>query len=656
MNFLVPWLLAGGVLVAVPWLVHRIRRPQRQQLRFGSLMFVPAQTVEVIEPQRLQHLLLMALRMALLVALALAFSRPYWPLPGVAAVAPQESRQHVIAVDISASMGRTGYMRQARQQVEEILAQVGPQDRVGLVAFGQGGRMVLPLVGQGGAAAVRQAVAGLEPTWEGTRYGAGLRLAEQMLLTAGEDGLVHLVGDFQAAGLAVGTLWRLDSRLQIEPWEVVGDQGGNRALQSVAVQAAGPGRLQIRARVKNWSDDAVQGLAVRFVAGDEVFARQQIDLPPGNASLVQGSLDWEGGPLSGYVEIDADTWGVDDRRYFSWRAPAPLRLGVVGGKPADWSYERLVEAALPPLDGALWRLRHLAPGEVAAYLHSRPGAVIIDGWDGLPVQAVAALRDYWLEGGRLLVLLAGRSAAAATPLWGAAGPQYRGVVQMDAQGGDFARWDWVDLQHPVFRVFRAARFNDFSALHFRAYHRFQVDPNQEGVRVLARFEGAGDPAVMELGNGEGRLVVWSAGLDPGWSNMVRSARFVPLLQETLRYLMVRPEPATSFLVGEGVAGSAAVDRPGLYPVEEGDEPWQAAVNCDAAESDPARLPARELALRLGGLAPGASLQGGFGEGLPQRRETGRLVLLLALGLLALESYCAARRRRPVETEVAHGSA
>ena len=75
---LTPLFLAGAALVAAPFLIHQIRRPEREPLRFSSHMFVPNIQREVIERKRVQHLLLLLLRMAMLILLAAAFSRPYW--------------------------------------------------------------------------------------------------------------------------------------------------------------------------------------------------------------------------------------------------------------------------------------------------------------------------------------------------------------------------------------------------------------------------------------------------------------------------------------------------------------------------------------------------------------------------------------------------
>ena len=56
--FLAPLFLGALSLVAVPWLIHQIRRPEREPLRFSSIMFIPKIDRKIIERRRIQHLLL----------------------------------------------------------------------------------------------------------------------------------------------------------------------------------------------------------------------------------------------------------------------------------------------------------------------------------------------------------------------------------------------------------------------------------------------------------------------------------------------------------------------------------------------------------------------------------------------------------------------
>ena len=131
---LAPLFFAGLSLLAVPWIVHRIRKPERETLRFSSLMFVPRAHKEVIERRRVQHVLLMLLRMLLLVLLVAAFLRPYILIPALAHD-DAESAWHVILLDLSYSLGSGDHFAEVKQKARAVLDSLSPLDRAGVIGF-----------------------------------------------------------------------------------------------------------------------------------------------------------------------------------------------------------------------------------------------------------------------------------------------------------------------------------------------------------------------------------------------------------------------------------------------------------------------------------------------------------------------------------------
>ena len=77
MQFLNPWFLLGTLTVVAPILVHLIRKDDSRKIPFSSLMFVTRLPKKSLRRQSLRHLLLLLLRIAALIFLALAFSRPF---------------------------------------------------------------------------------------------------------------------------------------------------------------------------------------------------------------------------------------------------------------------------------------------------------------------------------------------------------------------------------------------------------------------------------------------------------------------------------------------------------------------------------------------------------------------------------------------------
>jgi hypothetical protein len=76
MGFVTPALLAGTALIAVPIVLHLIMRREAQQLKFPALRFVQQRRNLNQHRLRLRHLLLLALRCAIIALLAFALARP----------------------------------------------------------------------------------------------------------------------------------------------------------------------------------------------------------------------------------------------------------------------------------------------------------------------------------------------------------------------------------------------------------------------------------------------------------------------------------------------------------------------------------------------------------------------------------------------------
>jgi hypothetical protein len=77
MNFLNPFFLIGAAVLAVPVLIHLVRRERSEIVPFSSLMFLLKIPKRMVRQQMLKNLLLMLLRLALIALLVGVFARPY---------------------------------------------------------------------------------------------------------------------------------------------------------------------------------------------------------------------------------------------------------------------------------------------------------------------------------------------------------------------------------------------------------------------------------------------------------------------------------------------------------------------------------------------------------------------------------------------------
>ncbi|HVS37453.1 MAG TPA: BatA domain-containing protein [Gemmataceae bacterium] len=194
MEFLNVYLLAGLVLLAVPVLVHLIMRQKPRRLPFPAFQFLRQRSLINRRKMRLQHLLLLLLRMAVLAALIMAVAQPKAPLPRAWAAWLGLARPRPAAVvfvfDSSYSMdyrvGGLSRLDDARQRALELLHDLPPDSRVAVIDTGGGDDgdddwITAP-------AQVRSRINGLRPRPVRAPLVGGIERAAELLAKASDDG------------------------------------------------------------------------------------------------------------------------------------------------------------------------------------------------------------------------------------------------------------------------------------------------------------------------------------------------------------------------------------------------------------------------------------------------------------------------------------
>lgn len=520
--FLAPVFLAGLALVIVPWILHRIRRPEREPVRFPSLMFVPVVQREVVERRRLQHLLLMLLRMLALAVLALAFARLVQRAPASLATGGERVLR-VVAIDVSGSMtarsdGSTAFER-ARRRALQIVDSMGPDERVAVIAYDEAPRAVAPLgipadgsdtdattvseaefeeddlagaeLPAGSPERARAAIAALSPGERATRHVPALRLAQDLLMPgAANDGeepprrILHLITDFQRSGLPPeGAGWRLSPRVELAP-ENVGDAIENLAASGLALRALDGGRVRVSAQIRNASNVERRARA-RLALGEETIEEREVALGPEAAGRVGFEFDPKGRvALEGRVEVTPadgipDDLALDDARLFAWSAPRRKEALILADDldSGNWPGRMFLERAFPASDEAAWRTGRVDQAGLARALGERiapPDAIVVGELDAMTAETASAIEAYVRSGGGLLLSLdptrlSAASNAVGTPLEGLLsrlGLRLEGPAHDRPRAGRFATLAWIDFSHPVFAPFQGARYNDFSTIRF----------------------------------------------------------------------------------------------------------------------------------------------------------------------------------------------
>jgi hypothetical protein len=223
--------------------------------------------------------------------------------------------------------------------------------------------------------------------------------------------------------------------------------------------------------------------------------------------------------------------------------------------------------------------------------------------DAISAETAAALRAE-VSAGKTLVL-APKNAAAGAALGLLVGREP--IALSEGQTKNYAMLAEIDFQHPLFAPFADPRYSDFTKIHFWKYRR--LDPAAvPDARVIAKFD-TGDPGLLEVPVGQGRVYFLASGWQPEDSQLAVSSKFVPLVWSMLEQSGGVASFSTQYVVGENVTlptghtatsvrapGGATVPleegatvfdqatQPGIYELMGGPKTQRFAVNLDANES------------------------------------------------------------------------
>ena len=726
MSFLTPLFLLGSLAIAAPVIFHLIRRTTRERTIFSSLMFLLPSPPRVTRRSRLEHILLLVLRCGVLCLLAVGFARPFVKKPVSNEKAAGVARRMVVLIDTSASMRRANLWADARAKTESILRKTSPADEVTVATFD---RQLHPLVtfeqwnsapsGERAALAMRK-LADTSPGWSATHLGNALiSTAESLADTGGKPATgprqIILITDLQEGShldQLQGYEWPRGIDLTVEP--IKAKHSGNAGLQLVTeMDDADPkSNTGVRVRVSNAPDAKREQFKVGWATPEAPgFIGQPTDVyvPPGQSRIVR-------------LDVAPSTESLTLRSNEHNLINTSLQRGA-SGEPQienrfnDFSSSRIllqgdeedfdnVVFVIPPetarstvlyLGGdsgadprqPLFFLRHAfqeTRRQVVQVLAHQVGellppneaqaASLLVVTDSLPEERVRELREL-VTTGKTLVFVITR-AAMGNSISGLLGVPLLSLEE--AHVNSYAMFGEIDFRHPLFAPFADPRFSDFTKVHFWKYRR--IEPQAiPGARTVASFD-SGDPAILEVPLGKGRVFILASGWHPEDSQLALSTKFVPMLYALLEQTGGASPLPMQYQVGDTVplapllgpekseltintpdgskltlpAGETNFSRttlPGIYTIGAvgSAQPLKRfAVNLDPAESRTAPLPLDELE-RLG--APIAYKAGTPASEtqrkvrlqnaeLESRQKLWRWLIVGALAVLLLETWLAAR--------------
>ena len=589
MSFLFPAFLLGALAATVPVLLHFFARDRAPRLPFSDVRFLERAFVRRDRRRRLRELLLLALRVAALLLLAVAFARPFLEASG------SVRRITIVAVDRSLSLSAPGQMALARELALEAVAMTPADESLAVVAFDDAAEVVArPAAGRQLA---RSAIERIVPTAAGTRYAAALAGAVELL--DGRPGRIVVVTDLQEAGWPEGARAPVPEHVDVEVL------GVPPVARNLAVTAAGSDAAGPVAVVLNTGPGPAETEATLLLDGREVD-RRPMTLAPG-ASELRWDQAPDGARVVAISVSDRDGYRWDDTRYALLGPASAIVVHVVsnsGTLDAEAFYFAQALGVAPEFRP--FELRPVTPAALTASNASdwQVGDVVaVVGTDGMSRSGRERVAAFVEAGGGLLLAVGdGVDPRLVRDLLGSAVElAVETPVGTSADAGA-RRFAVVDPRHPVFRplddlvpALGRVRFTRTARVSFSA------DTADYSASVLARFDH-GDPALVEFDLGTGRALVFASDLNMEANDLPRHPGFVPLLQELVRYLAGPGASSSEVIPADAPPGVPRVPGVTLDPVSG----RPVAVNVDPRESEPRSLTPDGFLARLGVSSPAAS--------------------------------------------------
>ena len=638
MSLLAGAFLAGLAVLAVPLWLHRMSQREPAERDVNSLMLM-RETDEPVRTRRsLAHKVLLALRLAALAAVTLAFAEPVLEMASPGNPETRD-RARLVVVDGSLSMRRDDAWRRATRVVGDLV----DESDAAYVVFGSDRLTLIGDIQTAEPGFTRFDFAGLPARLDGLI--ASLPARER-------DWEVHIVSDFQASAvparfnvLVEGMKWpcvlhRVSG--QTDNWTIESATARDGQVEAVV---AGHGVTENIDVVLRRDGSEIGRKTVAAVTGTPSVARFDVPQPGREAMLFE-------------LDLDVSDAIVDDN-VFRLVQPAEDATTVAilpgGSDEGDTIALTFLGAALKA-NGIAEPVRVDTAGDWPQTLDA---AIAVDpGEISTPLRR--RLERHLGEGGGTLLI---------------AGPrlQRAGVLPLDGDtltrsiAGGVRSVVAVDAEHPLAQT-------SYGAVEVERFLSLPARPG-ETILALAQAESAGHraeadaPFVIEKRIGKGRLLVLLTALDREWSSFVLRPAFVGFVRNAVDYLAQNlplaatagqpiSVPASSAQIFDvddqrvlalgntSTRPVARIPRPGFYTVRTPGREASMAVNVDSRESDLRSVP-NELLERWQAATESASGGATQVQGGPDREPAEILwhplapwLLVLAAVLLLVESLAA----------------
>jgi Aerotolerance regulator N-terminal/von Willebrand factor type A domain/Beta-galactosidase trimerisation domain len=537
--FLHPVYLFGLLAASLPILIHLLNRRRLKRIRFPAVRFILLSQKRISRSYRLRHWLLLALRTAAIILLALLLANPIFQT-GAGLFAGGGPVSLVIVLDNSLSMSWSGDgagFKQAKEAARLLIASLNDGDRAALIPTSVSGKEAFRLKAEKDV--LLQELRGIEIADGSANFTAALNIAYQLLSEPASQKEIRLITDMGLTGwdqFSTAALKQYDSSIPFKTIRVGTKQMPlNGTVKEVKLGGSGVGvdsALHIDAVLANFGAAEIKDALVQLTIDGETKEQKLATVAPGaEVSVSFQTRLVQPGAHMGEITIKKEGLAGNPRSYFALHAQDKLKVLVVDGDPQTAlvrSETFFISRALNPegdqessvflptvivADG-------LGPAALDAYQ-----VVVLCNVSTLTDAQAQKLKDFVNQGGGLLLFGGDRvqmdsytqklSQVLPTQL-----REKKAAPETAAEKiGKF------DLAHPALRSFSDPILQE-SLASTRVWGYLRGTGAGKPIIALAN----GDPLLVEQKVGRGRVMFMATSADRDWTDMPLKTAYLPLIQ------------------------------------------------------------------------------------------------------------------------------
>ncbi|MEZ6132819.1 MAG: VWA domain-containing protein [Planctomycetaceae bacterium] len=625
MTFLNATLLFGSLAAAVPVILHLLNRSRFRRIEWGAMHLLEA--VIKVNHKRFQfeQWLLLLVRCAIPVLLAMCLARPV--LTGNSLLAGTSPVSLVILLDNSYSMDATaaGVSRfeQAVAAAVAIVRNTTPGSEVSVI---QTGGIPTPVFDQpifDGEAMIRRL-----KTLKGG-YGASDMHQSLNAAFATLAGMTHarrelvVISDFQPSDwerrdIMAATIQQQFAAMNVKPvlslLKVGENVTGNVSVESLnfAHRPLGVGEpLFVRANLKNHGPVAVDNVRVTLTVDGQEAGVSQVSLAANGQTQTLFTVAFETAG-SHVMQVDAatsDSLETDNVSAAAVMILDQINVLLVDGDPSSQPLKGetdFLSVALTPYSFGRMKLSDLVKtttvtaDKLTAEVLADARVVVMANVPKLKDDRLSILQEFVSDGGSLLVCPGNRidtrwyndKLVTESRLLPAAFGTPKGIINDQGQSAHIVA---QHFDHPALEFFNEPANGDLSTAEIRQWFELKTDSDlrsgfleEKSQRyrttqlsdveplpaVLARLDN-GDPLLVEQTFGEGVVIQMATSCDADWSDLPMRPFFVPLMQQLVTTMATQFTPPGNIRTGEpavAVFSTSSVEREGDQSPDDGSLP------------------------------------------------------------------------------------